>query len=60
MALVRSIKRVECIDADVFALDNTNAIEGYFNGIKRRMQVSPLTLLDVFRAVDATESTVLF
>ena len=55
MALVRSLKQVECVDADVFALDNTNAIEGYFNGIKRRMQVSPLTLLDIFRAVDSTD-----
>ena len=59
VALVNSIQQAECPVADVFALDNTNAIEGYFNGIKQRMQVSPLTLLDVFRAVDSTERTVL-
>ena len=55
VALVRCLQQAECPDADVFALDNTNAIEGYFNGIKRRMQVSPLTLLDIFRAVDSTD-----
>ena len=59
VALVNAIKQAECPDADVFALDNTNAIEGHFNGIKQRMRVSPLTLLDVFRAVDSTEGTVL-
>ena len=57
--LINSLQQAECPDADVFALDNTNAIEGYFNGIKQRMQVSPLTLLDVFRAVDSTERTML-
>ena len=55
VALVRALQRAECTDADVFAHDNTNAIEGHFNGLKRRMQASPLTLLDVFRAVDTTE-----
>ena len=59
VALVNSIQLAECPVADVFALDNTNTIEGHFNGIKQRMQVSPLTLLDVFRAVDSTEPTVL-
>ena len=44
---------------DVFSLDNTNAIEGNFSGVKKRMAISPLTLRDVFNAVDMTERTIL-
>ena len=59
MALVNSLKAVDRVVVDVFSVDNTNVIEGYFNGIKGRMQTRPLTLLDVFKVVDTTERTVL-
>ena len=59
MALVQCLKGVGSVDVDVFSVDNTNVVEGYFNGIKGRMRANPLTLLDVFNAVDSTERTVL-
>ena len=42
-----------------FVHDNTNVIEGYFNGIKSRMNKRPLALHDVYDAVHMTEMTVL-
>ena len=59
LALLNSLRCAECPDTDVFSLDNTNAIEGYFSGVKKRMAISPLTLRDVFNAVDMTERTIL-
>ena len=59
VALIKSLDAVDRVDVDVFSVDNTNVVEGYFNGIKGRMRTSPLTLLDVFNAVDMTERTVL-
>ena len=54
-SLVNRLKGVGRVDVDVFSVDNTNVIEGYFNGVKGRMRTSLLTLLDVFNAVDTTE-----
>lgn len=59
LVLLRSLQRAECPDTNVFVLVNTHAIEGYLSGVKRRMNVSPLTLRDVFNAVDMTEPTIL-
>ena len=58
-AIIEALRRVAPVETDIFSVDNTNAIEGFFNGIKGRMRHSPLTLLDVFNAVDTTEKTVL-
>ena len=58
-ANIDALRRVAPFEKDIFSVDNTNAIEGFFNGIKGRTRHSPLTLLDVFNAVDTTEKTVL-
>ena len=39
---------------DVFSLDNTNTIEGYFNTIKKRVPLKTATLLDNQKAVTFT------
>ena len=37
-SLVQRLIEVGRVDVDIFIRDNTNVIEGYFNGIKSRMQ----------------------
>ena len=54
-SLVQGRIEVGRVDIDIFIRDNTNVIEGYFNGIKSRMQKRLLSLHDVFNAVDLTE-----
>ena len=44
---------------DVFSLDNTNTIEGYFNIIKKRVPLKTATLLDINKAVTFTEESAL-
>ena len=58
-SLVQQLIHVGRVENDIFVHDNTNVIEGYFNGIKSRMQKRPLTLHDVYDAVDITERTAL-
>ena len=58
-SLVQQLIQIGRVEVDIFVHDNTNVIEGYFNGIKSRMNKRPLALHDVYDAVDMTERTVL-
>ena len=57
--IVRVLKEVTVEDADVFSLDNTNSVEGFFSVIKRRLTSTTPTLFDVFEAIDFTERCVM-
>ena len=59
LLLFKGLLEVDPIESDLFALDNTNVIEGYFNGIKTPIQKRPVTLRDIFNAVDMAERTML-
>ena len=54
-ALLHKLKTVGSFQRDVFTLDNTNSIEGYFHGVKSRIPLKTATLLDIFNAVTLTE-----
>ena len=58
-ALLRVIVRAGPFCRDVFSLDNTNTIEGYFNTVKRRTPLKTSTLLDIFKAISFTEQSAL-
>ena len=54
-ALLDKLKNVGSFQRDVFTLDNTNSIEGYFHGVKSRIPLKTATLLDIFNSVTFTE-----
>ena len=54
-ALLHKLKTAGSFQRDVFTLDNTNSIEGYFHGVKSRIQLKTATLLDIFNSVTFTE-----
>ena len=57
--LLRGVVQVGPRLRDVFSLDNTNTIEGYFNTVKRRTPLKTATFLDIFKAVTFTEESAL-
>ena len=54
-ALLHKLKTAGSFQRDVFTLDNTNSIEGYFHGVKSRIPLKTATLLDIFNSVTFTE-----
>ena len=57
--LLETLSSVGCLKRDLFSLDNTNTIEGYFKTIKSRTPLNVSTLLDIFAAVTFTEQAAL-
>ena len=57
--IVRVLKEVTVEDNDVFSLDNTNPVEGFFSVIKRRLTSTTPTLFNVFETIDFTERCVM-
>ena len=57
--LLNKLKSLGSFQRDVFSLDNTNSIEGYFHTVKSRIPMGTATLLDIFNAVTFTERVAL-
>ena len=57
--LLETLNNVGHLQRDVFSLDNTNTIEGYFKTVKSRTPLNVATLLDIFAAVTFTEQAAL-
>ena len=55
VAILRRLLVVRGGFVDVFSLDNTNAIESFFNVVKGRLIKETPTLVDVFNAITLTE-----
>ena len=47
------------VEPDIFALDNTNTVEGYFSIIKKRLALPTKTLVDFFNTITYTEEIAL-
>ena len=59
LAVLQRMTLVDDVVYDIFTVDNTNVIESYFSVVKKRLCGTTRTLLDVFNAVDFTETTAL-
>lgn len=59
MTLLFKLNSIGTFYEDVFKRDNTNTIESYFNVIKGRIPQSSPRLVDVFAAINFTESATL-
>ena len=53
------LRCVGVVEPDVFSLDNTNTVEGYFSMIKRRLAHTTKTLIDLYNAVNYSEELAL-
>ena len=53
--VIDTLRCVGDVETDVFSLDNTNTVEGYFSMIKRRIAHTTKTLIDMYNAVDYSE-----
>ena len=51
LKMVDTLRTVQAPEADIFSLDNTNTIEGYFSTINKRLQQPTRTLADVYEAI---------
>ena len=59
LEVLQTLKEIPAPSTNVFTRDNTNAVEGYFSVVKRRITSSAPTLVNVFEAVDFTERCVM-
>ena len=57
--VVNVLRCVGVVEPDVFSLDNTNTVEGYFSMIKRRLAHTTKTLIDLYNAVNYSEEIAL-
>ena len=59
LKMVNVLLTVQAPETDIFSLDNTNTIEGYFSTIKGRLPQPTRTLVDVYAAINFTEERAL-
>ena len=57
--MITALLSVKEAEHDIFTLDNTNTVEGYFSIIKKRLAPPTKTLIDLFNTVTYTEEIAL-
>ena len=57
--MIATFRSVQVVERDIFSLDNTNTVEGYFSIIKKRLAHPTKTLVDLYNTVTYTEEVAL-